>query len=52
MLDILDRISNGEGKVEDLDELELLAEHIQEASLCGLGQSAPNPVGRSLGNGR
>ncbi len=44
MLDILDRISMGEGKVEDLDQLEQLAEHIQEASLCGLGQSAPNPV--------
>ena len=44
MLDILDRISCGEGKVEDLDELEALAVHIQEASLCGLGQSAPNPV--------
>ncbi|MFC1575807.1 NADH-ubiquinone oxidoreductase-F iron-sulfur binding region domain-containing protein, partial [Gemmatimonadota bacterium] len=44
MLDILDRISNGEGKMEDLDELEQLAGHIQDASLCGLGQSAPNPV--------
>jgi NADH-quinone oxidoreductase subunit F len=44
MLDILDRISNGEGKMEDLEELERLAEHIQDASLCGLGQSAPNPV--------
>ncbi len=44
MLDILDRICSGEGKMEDLDELELLAEHIKEASLCGLGQTAPNPV--------
>jgi NADH-quinone oxidoreductase subunit F len=44
MRDILDRISCGEGKMEDLDELEQLAEHIQSASLCGLGQSAPNPV--------
>ncbi|MEE8384743.1 MAG: NADH-ubiquinone oxidoreductase-F iron-sulfur binding region domain-containing protein, partial [Dehalococcoidia bacterium] len=44
MLDILNRISCGEGKMEDLDELEQLAEHIQSASLCGLGQSAPNPV--------
>ncbi|MGM0668650.1 MAG: NADH-ubiquinone oxidoreductase-F iron-sulfur binding region domain-containing protein [Gemmatimonadota bacterium] len=44
MLNILDRISRGEGRMEDLDELERLAEHIQEASLCGLGQSAPNPV--------
>jgi len=44
MLDILTRISNGEGKMSDLDQLEQLAAHIQSASLCGLGQSAPNPV--------
>jgi len=44
MYDILDRITRGEGKMEDLDELEALAEHIMEASLCGLGTSAPNPV--------
>ncbi len=44
MLDILKRICSGEGKMEDLDELEALAGHIMSASLCGLGTSAPNPV--------
>ncbi|MFZ2052628.1 MAG: NuoF family protein [Candidatus Aminicenantales bacterium] len=42
--DILVRITRGEGEEEDLDELEELAEAVKEASLCGLGQSAPNPV--------
>jgi NADH-quinone oxidoreductase subunit F len=44
MLDILERICSGEGRMEDLDELERLAQHIKAASLCGLGQTAPNPV--------
>ena len=44
MLDILESISRGEGKIEDLDELERLANHVKKASLCGLGQTAPNPV--------
>ena len=44
MLNILERICCGEGEMEDLDELERLAEHIKSASLCGLGQTAPNPV--------
>ncbi len=44
MLDILVRICSGQGRMEDLDELERLALHIKEASLCGLGQTAPNPV--------
>jgi NADH-quinone oxidoreductase subunit F len=44
MLDILDRICSGEGKLEDLDELERVADHIKSTSLCGLGQTAPNPV--------
>ena len=44
MLELLERITKGEGRPEDLDELEDLASTIQEASLCGLGQSAPNPV--------
>ncbi len=44
MLEILDRICRGEGVPEDLDRLRDLAERIKEASLCGLGQSAPNPV--------
>ncbi|GAI34290.1 unnamed protein product, partial [marine sediment metagenome] len=43
MLEILERISNGEGKEGDLELLEELAESIKRASLCGLGQTAPNP---------
>lgn len=41
---ILDRITKGEGKPEDLDKLEKLGKTVKELSLCGLGQSAPNPV--------
>lgn len=41
---ILDRICSGFGTLEDIDELERLAHMIQETSLCGLGQTAPNPV--------
>ena len=44
MLDILDRLCNGEGKAADLDELQQLAEVIRKGSLCGLGKTAPNPV--------
>ncbi|MCK4835096.1 MAG: NADH-quinone oxidoreductase subunit NuoF [Candidatus Aminicenantes bacterium] len=44
MLEILDRITMGEGKEEDLDLLESLAYKIKDSSLCGLGQTAPNPV--------
>jgi NADH-quinone oxidoreductase subunit F len=44
MLEILTRITQGKGKIEDLDMLEELAQSIKEASLCGLGQTAPNPV--------
>jgi len=44
MLEILERISEGKGKLEDLDELEQLGESIKDGSLCGLGQTAPNPV--------
>ncbi|MDC7242422.1 MAG: NADH-quinone oxidoreductase subunit NuoF, partial [Sphaerochaetaceae bacterium] len=44
MLDILNRICEGEGTLEDLDVLERLAYMIKESSLCGLGQTAPNPV--------
>lgn len=48
MWDILDRITKGEGKLEDLDTLENLALVIKETSLCGLGQNSPNPVLASL----
>ncbi|HDD52457.1 MAG TPA: NADH-quinone oxidoreductase subunit NuoF, partial [Thermosulfidibacter takaii] len=44
MLNILERITNGEGKMEDLDTLQTLGELIIKTSLCGLGQTAPNPV--------
>jgi len=44
MLEILERITQGEGKIEDLETLEKLAHQIKDNSLCGLGQSAPNPV--------
>ena len=44
MYDILDRICHGQGRPEDLDTLEELARHVKSASLCGLGQTAPNPV--------
>jgi NADH-quinone oxidoreductase subunit F len=44
MLEILTRITQGEGRVEDIDKLKTLGAQIKEASLCGLGQTAPNPV--------
>jgi NADH:ubiquinone oxidoreductase subunit F (NADH-binding) len=44
LLEILNRISAGEGKEDDLELLEDLCNAIAEASLCGLGQSLPNPV--------
>ncbi|NLG85738.1 MAG: NADH-quinone oxidoreductase subunit NuoF [Firmicutes bacterium] len=44
MLEILDRIAAGEGKMEDLDLLERTALMVKNSSLCGLGQTAPNPI--------
>ena len=44
MLDILTRITAGHGTMDDLDRLASLGEMIKQASLCGLGQTAPNPV--------
>lgn len=44
MLDILERITKGEGKEGDIELLQSLAETIKSTSLCGLGQTAPNPV--------
>jgi NADH-quinone oxidoreductase subunit F len=44
MLEILTRICAGDGVPEDIDELEELAVQIKNTSLCGLGQTAPNPV--------
>ena len=44
MVDILEKITRGEGAIEDLERLESLAHTIKSTSLCGLGQTAPNPV--------
>ncbi len=44
MLEILERITNGEGKDGDIELLEELANKIKDGSMCGLGQTAPNPV--------
>ena len=44
MLDILEDITNGQGKLEDIDLLLNLGEQVKAGSLCGLGQTAPNPV--------
>jgi len=44
MVEILMRITQGEGEAEDIEWLEELARMIKDASLCGLGQTAPNPV--------
>ena len=48
LLNILDRITKGEGREEDLELLETLSEDIKNGSLCGLGKTAPNPVLTSL----
>ena len=44
MYEILDKITKGNGTLEDIDELEELAYYIKDNALCGLGQTAPNPV--------
>ncbi|EYD69666.1 NAD(P)-dependent iron-only hydrogenase diaphorase component flavoprotein [Fusobacterium necrophorum subsp. funduliforme B35] len=44
LYEILSRITEGEGRMEDLKLLEELSDTIKEASLCGLGQTSPNPV--------
>ncbi|MGM0396218.1 MAG: NADH-quinone oxidoreductase subunit NuoF [Bacillota bacterium] len=44
MLEILERIVNGDGKEGDIELLENLAVEVKDGSLCGLGQTAPNPV--------
>jgi len=44
MLDIFDRLTTGQATMEDIDRLEELARGIGQASLCGLGKTAPNPV--------
>lgn len=44
MMEILNKITEGKGELSDLDELAQLADYIKANSLCGLGQTAPNPV--------
>ncbi len=44
MYEILDKITKGNGTMQDLDDLEELAAYIKDNSLCGLGQTAPNPI--------
>ena len=44
MLEILNKITNGQGTLEDIDKLEELCYYIKANALCGLGQTAPNPV--------
>jgi len=44
MLEILTRITEGQGKEGDIELLEVLAKNIKQTALCGLGQTAPNPV--------
>jgi NADH-quinone oxidoreductase subunit F len=48
LLNVLDRLTKGEGKETDLELLEVLSEDIKNGSLCGLGKTAPNPVLTSL----
>ena len=44
LLGLLTKITEGNGEPEDLDTIEELCEHIKQSALCGLGQTAPNPV--------
>lgn len=44
MLEVLTRITEGKGKLDDIELLSELSEKVKKASLCGLGQTAPNPV--------
>ena len=48
MLEILEKLCNGKGTLEDIDKLEKLGHNIIKSSVCGLGQTAPNPVLSSL----
>lgn len=48
ILDILERICEGNGRQGDIEQLEMLCQEIKQDSLCGLGQGAPNPVESTL----
>jgi NADH:ubiquinone oxidoreductase subunit F (NADH-binding) len=45
---LLERISEGQGRMEDLDTLERLGVMVKRTALCGLGQTAPNPVSSTI----
>ncbi len=44
LLEMLDKVTKGKGTLEDIDRMEELCRYIKDNSLCGLGQTAPNPV--------
>ncbi len=48
MLEILERLCEGRARPDDLEKLETLADYVSRSSLCGLGQTAPNPVKTTL----
>jgi NADH-quinone oxidoreductase subunit F len=48
MLEILERLCEGKGRRDDIEKLETLASYVSRGSLCGLGQTAPNPVATTL----
>jgi len=48
MLNLLEKISSGNGEIKDLQRLKLISKAMQKASLCGLGQTAPNPIVSAL----
>jgi NADH:ubiquinone oxidoreductase subunit F (NADH-binding) len=50
LYEILDKITKGEGTLEDLDKLKNLSQVIKDTSLCGLGQTSPNPVLSTIDN--
>ena len=52
LLEMLTKITEGEGTMEMLDEMEALCKEIQDTALCGLGQTAPNPILSTLRNFR
>lgn len=52
LYEILERLTNLEGSMEDVEKLEVLSKNIKSSSLCGLGQSAPNPVLSTLNHFR
>jgi NADH:ubiquinone oxidoreductase subunit F (NADH-binding)/(2Fe-2S) ferredoxin/Pyruvate/2-oxoacid:ferredoxin oxidoreductase delta subunit len=50
LYEILDKITKGQGKPEDIERLRLLSNVIKDTSLCGLGQTSPNPILSTLDN--